>query len=308
MIELGDDMSKIKRKIKIKGKGFFLLILLFLFVFLSFHKFLFSEPNEKTSLKSKKDNDVEKTDERLVKLDNIHKKIDFFNMDYIDRYFNYKDKNSNLSTEQVIKNVNMNLDQPFYDFRIPAKINQQELILVNKYYYLESDYIPENLEAISNRFALSDMRLVKVAKEAFEALAKKAKEDGFSIVAMSSYRSYDYQVNLYNRYVKSDGKEAADTYSGRPGHSEHQTGFAVDVYNGKTPYTDFESTKEYEWMQKHAHEFGFILRFPKGKEDETGYQFESWHYRYVGVDAASYIHKNNISFEEYYATILKDWS
>ena len=124
---------------------------------------------------------------------------------------------------------------------------------------------------------------------------------------MSTYRSYTYQVNLYNRYKKQDGEEKADTYSGRPGHSEHQTGLAVDVYNKEKDYTNFGTTKEYEWMMEHAHEYGFILRFPKGKEKETGYTYEAWHFRYVGIDAATYIHNNNISLEEYVATILKDW-
>ena len=133
------------------------------------------------------------------------------------------------------------------------------------------------------------------------------KKENLNIIAMSTYRSYSYQVDLYKRYVKQDGEEKADTYSGRPGHSEHQTGLAVDVYNKTENYTNFEKTKEFTWMQEHAHEYGFILRFPKGKENETGYQYESWHYRYVGVDAATYIHENNITFEEYYATIIKDW-
>jgi len=122
---------------------------------------------------------------------------------------------------------------------------------------------------------------------------------------MSTYRSYDYQVDLYNRYVKEDGKNAADTYSGRPGHSEHQTGLAVDVFNNKETYTNFEKTKEFTWMQNHAHEYGFILRFPKDKVNETGYEYESWHYRYVGKKIAKYIKENNISFEEYYATKIK---
>lgn len=151
------------------------------------------------------------------------------------------------------------------------------------------------------------MKLVDVAKEAFEDMAKDAKKEDLTIVAMSSYRSYDYQVDLYNRYAKKDGTEAADTYSGRPGHSEHQTGLAVDVYNEEKDYTNFEKTDEYEWMIKHAHEYGFILRFPKDKEKETGYHFESWHYRYVGQEIAKYIKEHNISFEEYYATKIKDW-
>ena len=146
--------------------------------------------------------------------------------------------------------------------------------------------------------------MVKVAKEAFENLSSDAKKENLNIIAMSTYRSYNYQVNLYNRYVQQDGKENADTYSGRPGHSEHQTGLAADVYNKTETYTNFEKTKEYEWMQNHAHEYGFILRFPKDKVDETGYQFESWHYRYVGLEAAKYIKEHNISFEEYYAAII----
>ena len=117
---------------------------------------------------------------------------------------------------------------------------------------------------------------------------------------MSSYRSYDYQVNLYNNYVKSDGKDAADTYSARPGFSEHQTGLAVDIYNKELPYTSFEETKEFEWMQKNAYKYGFILRFPKDKVNITGYQYEAWHYRYVGKKAAKYIHDHNITLEEYY--------
>ena len=201
----------------------------------------------------------------------------------------------------------MQLDKTYYEDTIPAKNLNTKEILVNKYYYLEEDYVPDNLETISNQYALSNMQLVHEAKEAFESLSKQAKKEKLKIVAMSTYRSYSYQVNLWNKYAKADGKEKADTYSGRAGHSEHQTGLAVDVYNEKESYTNFEKTEEFDWMQEHAHEYGFILRFPKDKVEETGYQYESWHYRYVGVEAAAYIKENNISFEEYYATILKNW-
>ena len=136
-------------------------------------------------------------------------------------------------------------------------------------------------------------------------MAKAAKKENYTIIAMSSYRSYSYQENLYAKYVKQDGKEAADTYSGRPGYSEHQTGLAVDIYNGKEDYTNFERTKEFKWMQKHAHEYGFILRFPKDKEKETGYKYESWHYRYVGKNIATIIKNKNISYEEYYVQYIK---
>ena len=146
------------------------------------------------------------------------------------------------------------------------------------------------------------MKLVNVAKEAYEEMAKAAQKDKRKLVIMSAYRSYDYQVNLYNRYAKKDGSDKADTYSGRPGFSEHQTGLAFDLYNGKTVYTRFEETKEFDWMQENAYKYGFILRFPKDKEKETGYVYEAWHYRYVGKEIAKEIKEKNISLEEYIAT------
>ncbi len=302
--------KKKKRRIRIKWKNLiiFLLIIILFFTLIikgttALYK-LITTPKKEIQTKEKVKTNKEL---KLEKLDNIHTKIDYFNESYLDRYIDYKEKNKKLETTQVIKNVNMNLDKEPYSYKIPAKYTNTEKILVNKYYYLADDYEPDNLEAIDRKYALSNMRMVNTAKEAFENLSKAAKEQNLNIVAMSTYRSYKYQVNLYNRYAKKDGQEKADTYSGRPGHSEHQTGLAVDVYNKKEDYTRFEKTKEFVWMQEHAHEYGFILRFPKGKEKETGYTYESWHYRYVGVDIATYIHNNNISLEEYYATKIKDW-
>ena len=201
----------------------------------------------------------------------------------------------------------MNLDLTHYKDKIPARNLNNKFILVNKYYYLEEDYIPNDLEEINKQYALNNMKMVKEAKDAFEEMSKAAKKEGLKIIAMSTYRDYAYQTDLYNKYVKQDGKEAADTYSGRPGFSEHQTGYAVDVYNDDESYTNFHVTEEFKWMQEHAKEYGFILRFPEGKENETGYQYESWHYRYVGLEAATYITEKNITLEEYYATVIKDW-
>ena len=308
-----------KKIYKIKKKNFIIFLLfiaLFIFgiieIIFCIGKLITTSTKEKENkiiIKENNNNDTKKDnnkDKRLDELENIDKKIDYFNYNYIDRYINYKEKNKELSIEQIIKNVNMNLDKTHYEDKIPAKNLNEETILVNKYYYLDENYVPNNLEKINNQYALDNMKLVKEAKEAFEKLSKDASKENLNIIAMSAYRSYSYQIDLYNRYAKSDGKEKADTYSGRPGHSEHQTGLAVDVYNKKLPYTSFENTKEYEWMMKNAYKYGFILRFPKDKEEETGYHFESWHYRYVGIDIATYIKENNISFEEYYATKIKE--
>ena len=314
IIVVGGNMAiKKKRRIRIKWKNLFIFILIIILLFTLIIKGttslyrLITTPKKEVKTKVAKETVKTEKQIKLEKLDNIQNKIDYFNEDYLDRYIEYKNKNKSLDNIQIIKNVNMNLDKEPYNYKIPSKYTNTEKILVNKYYYLEDDYVPDNLEDIDRKYALSNMRMVNVAKTAFENLSKNAKKENLNIIAMSTYRSYKYQVNLYNRYVKQDGKEKADTYSGRPGHSEHQTGLAVDVYNKKENYTNFEKTNEFKWMQEHAHEYGFILRFPKGKEHETGYTYESWHYRYVGVDIATYIHNNNISLEEYYATKIKDW-
>ena len=299
--------TKKKRKIKIKKKNFSILIITIITLIFLITKgvsYLTRTPKKVKKPATNEQNEVKNQENNI---DKIKKELDYYNEEYQKRYENYLEKNPKLSLEQVVKNVNMHLDLKQYEDTEEAKYQNTEKILVNKHYYLTKEYVPKNLENISTRFALSGMKLVKEAKEAFEKMAKDAEKQDLTIVAMSTYRSYNYQVNLYNRYAKEDGKEKADTYSGRAGHSEHQTGLAVDVYNKEKNYTSFEETEEYKWMQKHAHEYGFILRFPKTKEEETGYQFESWHYRYVGIDIAKYINDNNISFEEYYATKIKDW-
>lgn len=242
--------------------------------------------------------------EKLELLNNIDKKIDYFKYSYLDRYIDYKKKCNTLSDIDIITRVNLGLDQPFYqNTKKSIKLNQNT-ILVNKYIYLPEDYIPDKLTTISKEFSSSTKELTYEAKEAFEKMAKSAKEQGYTIRAISAYRSYEYQKNLYDNYVKQDGVELADTYSARPGFSEHQTGLVVDIDNGKTDFNHFENTEEFKWMQKNAQTFGFILRYPKGKEDITGYDYEAWHYRYVGENIATFMNNNNLTLDEYYARYI----
>lgn len=308
-------MQKKKRKkrrvkIKLKKKNFIIFIIFIILIIFGITKLMSfilknvdthknkNEVIDKTNNNKKEDTEKEK---KLKELNNINKKVKYFKMNNLDRYINYKNKNPDKEIKQIIKDVNMDLDKEPYKDMIKATNLNSINILVNKHNYLTEDYVPENLENINSSYALSNMKMVSEAKNAFENLSKDASKQNLKVIAMSTYRSYEYQVDLYNRYVKTDGKEAADTYSGRPGNSEHQTGLAVDVYNVKESYTNFEKTKEYTWMQDNAYKYGFILRFPKDKENETGYEFESWHYRYVGLEAAKYIKEHNISFEEYCA-------
>lgn len=287
MMKIGDKMKK--RKIK-KGPK---IILILLIVFLAIGGLIINQKNQETQEKPKRQTKEEQKIEKL-------KAIPYYKKEYQKRYLEYQKDNPNLSVENIVTYVNIGIDKPYYTNTKPSKNLNTNLILVNKYNYLTEDYIPENLEPIDIAYARSGMQLVSEARSAFEILSEDAKKEGMNIIAMSSYRSYDYQVNLYDNYVATDGKEAADTYSARAGYSEHQTGLAVDVYNKVLPYTSFEETEEFNWMQENAYKYGFILRFPKDKVNITGYQYESWHYRYVGKEAAKYIHNHDLTLEEYY--------
>lgn len=143
----------------------------------------------------------------------------------------------------------------------------------------------------------------KTAREAFDKMAAAAKIDGYELFAFSTFRSYERQVNLYNQYVEKDGQAAADRYSARPGYSEHQTGLAFDIgevnFEQHWASASFGETPAGKWVAQNAHLYGFILRYPLGKEEITGYMHEAWHFRYVGVVTATDIYKNKITLEEY---------
>jgi D-alanyl-D-alanine carboxypeptidase len=121
----------------------------------------------------------------------------------------------------------------------------------------------------------------------------------------SSYRSYNTQAILYSRYVGQDGKAEADTYSARPGHSEHQTGLAVDMISSTSSLATFKNTAESKWLLAHAQDYGFILRFTQSKQAITGYISEPWHWRYVGIETASDFNAKAMSFDEYYTLYIK---
>lgn len=296
-----------KRKKKLKTKNFLVFIIIIILIITSIIYGITKSKSNNTD--SKGMNKIENKDKvnntkELTELEKAKKDLGYYKDEYENDYKEYREKNKDLPIEKVITNVNIGLNYDYYTHTKATKDLNTNTILVNKYNYLTEDYVPENLQTVDKKYSSKTLQLVDYAKEAFEELSEAASKENYTVLAMSSYRSYQYQYNLYNRYVSTDGVEAADTYSARPGYSEHQTGLAVDVYNGKEDFTNFEKTKEYNWMQDNAYKFGFILRFPKDKVLETGYQYESWHYRYVGKEIAKYIHDNNLCFEEYYATHL----
>lgn len=173
------------------------------------------------------------------------------------------------------------------------------IMIVNKSYALDSSYQPQNpYKEITSDYLYGPEYLDKTVMEKFLSMQKDASNLGYELKISSGYRSYKVQVDLYNNYAARDGKDAADTYSARAGYSEHQSGLCFDL-NGTN--ANFLETETGKWVNEHAANYGFILRFPKNKEAETGYNYEAWHFRYVGEELAKKLYNNGdwISLEEY---------
>ena len=167
-------------------------------------------------------------------------------------------------------------------YDIPGLTYINGILIANKSYSLPADFNP-GIDA--------------TCQAQFNKLASAAAQQGLNIYFSSGFRSYDYQAQIYNNYVARDGQAVADTYSARPGYSEHQTGLAIDVNQIDD---SFIGTPEAIWLENHCHEYGFILRYPQGKQSITGYQYESWHIRYVGTDLSYAIHNSGLTLEEYF--------
>lgn len=183
--------------------------------------------------------------------------------------------------------------------------NEEFLILINKTHPVDGSYKPEDLTSIqyfaSDRSEAGRYMRAEAAAQ-FEALVEGAAKEGYELVMTTAYRSYEFQNTLYTNYVNRYGEAEANTFSAKPGQSEHQSGLAVDVSSPVVSYAlsdDFGDTAEGKWMAENAHKYGFILRFPLGKEEITGYQYEPWHLRYVGQPAADEIYEKGITLEEY---------
>jgi D-alanyl-D-alanine carboxypeptidase len=179
--------------------------------------------------------------------------------------------------------------------------------LVDKQHSLPTGYAPNDLVTLTDgsyRVSRNGLTLRRVAAAALEEMAKAARADGVTLVASSTYRSYDYQTQVYNRNVREMGQEAADRESARPGHSQHQTGLVVDFGSIDD---SFAATPAGRWMKANASRFGWSLSFPDGYEAVTGYRWESWHYRYVGKGLAAFIDKYFDGIQQYALRFLYEW-
>ncbi len=290
-------------------KKYVFLLILITFIFIGFIFYVYKDDITKLLDNNKEDNPI--TEKKPDPYED-YKKIPYFKLENLNRYLAYEEKNKDLTKEQIITNVNIGLDYDFYSYIHDTDMSYGNLILCNKYLKLKSDYEPNDLEQIDSKYFISGnpnvRQMRKEAKEAFEMLSEASIKAGFPVYGQSAYRGYDQQEKLYNNAVSTMGKDAADNDTARPGHSEHQTGLTIDVSSTKSGnMLSFHKTSSYTWMCDNAYKYGFILRYPKDYEKIHGFVYESWHYRYVGIEVATDMHDNypNLTFDEYYYRFIE---
>ena len=223
----------------------------------------------------------------------------------LEDYKEYINKNNETDYAKVISIVNVHANHKWYQLELNTNKDLGMLMNVNKFYTLSETYTPENLKNIDLTYAYDEEgknKLIDYAYDKFLELWQAANDQGFYLMVTSSYRDYESQKEIYDYRVSTWGERKADETAARPGHSEHQTGLVIDMTSKTEPLADsFTDSKAYEWLKENAYKYGFIERYPEGKTYLTGYNPESWHWRYVGLEAAKTMHDENITFDEYYA-------
>lgn len=249
----------------------------------------------------------EKNQNKLLKLDkkDFGKYIEIknFNIDNLERYNDYLEE-TNKDIQTVVTYVNINLDKDFYtDSKLVENPNDLTA-LVNKYNHLEKDFVPSDLVNLfdTNRGA----KMVRPAAEAYKEFINAAKKDGITLESTTAYRSYTFQNTLYTNYVAQDGTKKADTYSARPGSSEHQLGLAVDLNDPNVTGSRLDE-KDYKWVLNNSYKYGFIVRYTEEGVPITGYMEEPWHIRYLGVDLATKVYESGLTYEEYYDLYIMEY-
>lgn len=223
--------------------------------------------------------------------------IYYAHKEHYERYDNYAAENPGMKIEDVVWRVEANLDQEFYDenYLTYADENTNDPFLINKFNRVSDDFEPKKLVNIEGDY-LSTSETAK----AYKKMLADMKKEGLKIYVVSAYRSVSYQENLYNYYLKSDSKKEVDTYSARPGYSEHHTGRALDISQVYNNLDAFEGSDEAEWVYENAYKYGFIVRYTEENMDVTGYIFEPWHITYVGQAVSQKMHDEQIkNLEEY---------
>ncbi len=230
----------------------------------------------------------------------------YFLFGYLDKYLYYM-KNNKKETDyyKIIAIINTDASVEWIDEERDTKIEDGDLMLVNRLYGLSSDYEPEDLVSIPVKYAFDGKRIKNSILDNITGLMDEASENGFKLIVTDAYRSYSDQNNIYNSYADLNGRSEADKIVARPGHSEYQTGLSFDLEPYAKVYDTPLMSEEYLWLKNNAHKYGFIFRFESDKEYLTGFRASTWRLRYVGVEAAKIIHDENICFEEYYGFYVR---
>ena len=233
----------------------------------------------------------------------------YFLEKYLEDYKEYINKNNETDYAKVISIVNVHANHKWYQLELNTNEDLSMLMNVNKFYALSETYTPENLKNIGLTYAYDEEgenKLIDYAYDKFLELWQAANDQGFYLMVTSSYRDYESQKEIYDYRVSNWGERKADETAARPGHSEHQTGLVIDMTSKTEPLADsFTDSEAYKWLKENAYKYGFIERYPEGKTYLTGYSPESWHWRYVGEEAAKLIHDEDITFDEYYAFYIE---
>ena len=232
--------------------------------------------------------------------------VDNFVLSKYSRYLNYQKENPKLSLDDIVTRVELNLDKEAYEDSVEEKDPNSITALVNKHRYMSKDYVPDDLVEMEDAYSNNSYGVNELRKEAYEQFKKMvddAKKEDITFYAESAYRGYKYQDLIYDNYVYEYGVEKTDTFAARAGFSEHQLGTTIDLAN---IWTIEEGDPEYKWIDKNGYKYGYIFRYKKEFEDITGYKAEGWHIRYVGVEAATIIHKKNLTFDEYWVKYVKN--
>ena len=226
------------------------------------------------------------------------------------KYIDYINEFPNKSLSEVVRDINIHLDNDFYEVTYKTDTSLDTAMLVNKYYQLDNTYNPDDLVVINQTYSWGDagrQKVREVAYTAFLDMWNAAHDEGYYLMVSSSYRSYEEQEIVYNNYKNSSGERYADSIAARPGSSEHQTGLTLDIFSkDNSNRATFAGSNVANWLAENSYKYGFILRYPEDKVDITGYSYEAWHFRYVGEEIATYIYEHDITFEEYYAYFLED--
>lgn len=310
-----------KRKLNIKKLGIFLLgIIIIIIVFIAlisnlvktskYHKTYeyklsevgYTENETKIIISSLENTQIDEV-LKMKYNNNITKllKEKYFIYNNLNRYLDYYSNHEKIDATKVVAIVNTGADSDWYDNVKSTDTSKGTSMLINKFYALSEGYEPEDLVEVPGYYAYSDVSVSKVIYDNLTEMLDAARSAGYTLVVSQGFRSYKEQLDTYKDIENSSSTEYAEIIAARAGHSEYQSGLGILIAPYAKDPSENKTSPEHTWLINNAHKYGFILRYPEGTEDITGFNSDAWRLRFVGVDISSKIKNENITFDEYYA-------